>query len=149
MVNQYGVKIITSLRGQILCIARAMIELANGNYKSVKTELEGLRTHDSMLYVFSKITLLKAYYENNELRKIYPLTDAAKHFIYRRKDIREIQSSVFKFFHYLGKLALIKKNKGKGINNVESLLIEEGHFFQKRWVVLKHLELKQIYNEVK
>jgi hypothetical protein len=148
IVNEYGGKIVTSLRKQVLCIARSMIELVNGNYKSVKSELQDLKTHDSMLYIFSKITLLKSYYDNNELRKIYPLTDAVKHFVYRRKDLQEIQNSVFKFLYYLGKIAQVKKNKGKGISNIESLLIEENHFFQKRWIELKYGELKQIFVDV-
>lgn len=145
ILNEYSGKIVTSLRDQVLCITKSMIELANGNYKFVKTNLENLITHDSMLYIFSKITLLKTYYENNQLRKIYPLTDAVKHFLYRRKDVSEIQNSVFKFLYYLGKLSQIKKSKGKGVMDIGSLLIEDSHFFQKRWVVSKHLELKQSY----
>ncbi|MFZ4590776.1 MAG: hypothetical protein ACOYN6_07245 [Ignavibacteria bacterium] len=146
IVNEYHEKIIISLREQVLCIAQSMIELVNGNFKFVKAKLENLKTHDSRLYIFSKTTLLKAYYENNEIRKIYPLTDTVKHFAYRRKDISDIQKSLFKFLYYIGKLAQIKKNKGKGFNNIESQLLEENHFFQKEWIVLKHMELKQSFD---
>lgn len=147
IVREYNVKIVTSLRETVLAIAQSIIELAQGDYKQVKTKLENVKTHDSLLYIFSKTTLLKAYYENNELRKIYPLTDAIKHFLYRRKDIQEIQKSLFRFLYYLGKLSQIKKKNGNGIENIESLLLSENHFFQKRWVVNKYLELKQTYGK--
>ena len=147
IVEEYGNKIVTSLREPVLVISKSMIELAQGNSKFVKTKLENIKTHDSMLYLFSKTTLLKAYYENNELRKIYPLTDAIKHFLYRRKDIQEIQKSIFKFLYYLGKLTQIKKKNGNGLESIESLLLIENYFFQKRWIVSKYLELKQTYDK--
>jgi hypothetical protein len=137
LVTVYNNKIVTSLREQVLNICRAMIELTKGNYDTVKKLLADEKPRDSMLFIFCKITLIKTYYENNEYRNIYPLTDALKHFLKRRKDTSGINVSVNKFLNYTSRLAQVKKNKGKGLEYVESSFSKEKYFFQKKWILEK------------
>ncbi len=84
IIGKYNNKLSLLLRNQVLKIANSVVELANGNYSEVKRLLINEKPKDSMLYVFCKSTLLKAYYESNDFKHIYPLSDSMKHLLKRR-----------------------------------------------------------------
>lgn len=148
IVNDYSLKVIESFRDQAVKVSKAMIELAKGNYDNVKELLENLKPHDPMLYIFCKSTLLKAYYENNDFKYIYPVTDAVKHFLQRRSDVTEVYSSVLKFLYYINKLTVLKKNHNKCLNDIENPLSKENYFFQKKWIIEKFNQLKSSVSSV-
>ncbi|MCI0474481.1 MAG: hypothetical protein L0Y76_12940 [Ignavibacteria bacterium] len=142
IISKYSDKIVASLRGQVSRICMGIIELAKGNYDKVRNLLEGEKPRDSMLNIFCKTTLIKAYFEKGDFRNIYPLSDTLKHFLKRRQDISGTHSNVIKFLNYTSKLAQIKKKNGKGLDYIETALLNEKYFFQKNWVVQKFNEIK-------
>jgi hypothetical protein len=143
IVQKYSGKIIASLRRQVSRICSGIIELAKGNYDNVRELLEGEKPHDSMLNIFCKTTLIKAYYEKGSFRNIYPLSDTLKHFLKRRADISTTHSNVIKFLNYTSKLAHVKRKNGAGVEYLETALFNEKYFFQKNWIVEKFNELKK------
>ena len=90
IIGKYNNKLSLLLRNQVLKIANSVIELANGNYYEVKRLLKNEKPKDSMLYIFCKTTLIKAYYESNDYKHIYPLSDSIKHLLKRRADTAEL-----------------------------------------------------------
>jgi len=142
IITKYSGKIVASLRAQVSRIGMGIIELGKGNYDNVKKLLEGEKPRDSMLNIFCKTTLIKAYFEKGDFRNIYPLSDTLKHFLKRRNDIATTCSNVIKFLNYTSKLAQAKKKNGSGLEYIESELSKEKYFFQKNWVVQKFNEIK-------
>jgi hypothetical protein len=142
IITKYSDKIVASLRGQVSRICMGIIELSKGNYENVRNLLYGEKPRDSMLNIFCKTTLIKAYYEKGDFRNIYPLSDTLKHFLKRRRDISGTHSNVIKFLNYTSKLAQIKKKNGTGLEYIESALLNEKYFFQKKWVLEKFHEIK-------
>jgi|WetSurSiteA1Bulk_404760.scaffolds.fasta_scaffold09306_2 hypothetical protein len=142
LITKYSDKVIASLRVQVSRISMGILELARENYDNVRKLLEGEKPRDSMLNIFCKTTLIKAYFEKGDFRNIYPLSDTLKHFLKRRKDISPTQSNVIKFLNYTSKLAQVKKKNGAGLEYIEAELSKEKYFFQKYWIIQKFNEIK-------
>ena len=77
----------------------------------------------------------------NELRNIYPMTDTIKHFLQRRTELKGLADNVLRFLKYVNKLARVKKNNGKGIQNLYVLASDERLFFHRPWILEKYKEL--------
>lgn len=137
LVTVYSSKIIESLREQVIYICRAIIEFSKGNYSIVIRMLKNTKPRDPMLYIFCKTTLIKAYYETNAFRNIYPLIDSVKHYLQRRTDIAELYPNVLKFLNYSSKLTQSKGNNRKGFELIKEKLSKENYFFEKKWTLEK------------
>jgi len=143
LVTEYNSKIIESLREQVIIICRAIIEFSKCNYSSVIRMLTNVKPRDPMLYIYCKTTLIKAYYETNAYRNIYPLIDSVKHYLQRRTDIAEISPNILKFLYYSSKLSQSKGNNRKGFELLKTKLSKENYFFDKYWTLEKMNQLSR------
>jgi hypothetical protein len=144
ILSRYSHKILSPSKQQVLNICHALVEFSKENYVKVKKMLSDEKPHDPALYIFCKTTLCKVFYELNDFRSIYPLTDSIRHFLRRRHEISELSPGISKFIGCVNKLSRIKKNNGKGIEDMLPVLKEEKLFFQKQWVVRKIEQLLNI-----
>jgi hypothetical protein len=145
---KYNAKMNSEYRKQVTVICRAMIDFSKGKYSSVKTLLIDDKTKNISMYIFSKLTLLKALYELNDVRIMIPLIDTVKHYLNRHiQSDGPYKNSIFLFLNYLNSLSTSKRKNGRGAERLLDRLNDSNLFFQKKWIVTKAEELKKLSTE--
>jgi len=141
LIDEFETKMDELTGKPALCLCRAMVECKKENFVKAKKLLMQEKPHGFVQYVFNKTVLIKVYYELNEYRSIYPMTDTIKHFLQRRTEMKGLADNVLRFLNYVNKLARVKKNNGKGIQNLYALAADEKLFFHRPWIIEKYKEL--------
>lgn len=140
---KYNAKMNSEYRKQVSVISRAMIDFSKGKYSGVKTLLLNDKTKNISMYIFSKLTLLKALYELNDVRVMIPLIDTVKHYLNRHIQVEgPYKNSIFLFLNFLNSLSTSKRKNGRGADKILDRLNNGKLFFQKNWIVAKAEELK-------
>lgn len=146
-LQDYKSKLVHSPNQDVLSLCTARIEFSKGNYDNVKKLLKNVKTHDPVLYMQNKVMMLRTYYENNELRHIYPLIDTIKHFLKRKTLSTQPLGTIKDFLYCFNKLVHAKKNHGKGLEYIESFISGDKFFMQKKWITEKYHELKELFKD--
>jgi len=142
LVTNYSDKITPSFRESVINVCAAMIEIAKGNPEKARNMVVNEKPRDTTVYGFSKMTLLRAYYERNDLNYIYPLIDTLKHYLRRRSEASKRAPNINLFLTYLSRLVTVRKNNGKGLEALETNLMTERYFFHKIWIMEKIEHMK-------
>ncbi|MCX6158192.1 MAG: hypothetical protein NTY74_09480 [Ignavibacteriae bacterium] len=144
-LHKYNNKMNAEYRKNVTTICQAMIEFAKGRYTHTRNLLMKDKTKNISMYIFSKVTLLKSLYELNELRVVLPLIDTVKHYLSRHISVKgPYRDSIFTFLNYLNSMCTAKRKNGRGADRLLKKLNNDQAFFQKRWIVIKAEELKQM-----
>ena len=141
LILEFDSKMDEITRQPAVCLCRAMVECKKRNFLKAKKLLLQEKPHGFVQYVFNKTVLIIVYYELNELRNIYPMTDTIKHFLQRRTELKGLADNVLRFLKHINKLARVKKNNGKGIQHLYPLATDEKLFFHRPWILEKYEEL--------
>lgn len=144
-LRKYNSKMNTEYKKPVSTISHAMIDFAKGRYTVAKNLLMNDKTKNTSMYIFSKATLLKSLFELSELRVVLPLIDTVKHYLSRHITTKgPYKDSIFAFLNYLNSLCTAKRKHGRGADKLLKKLNNDKSFFQKRWIVAKAEELKEL-----
>jgi hypothetical protein len=144
-LNKYSNKMNSEFRKQVCVICHAMIDFHKGHFTAAKNLLTHEKSKNLSMYIFSKITLLKALYEVNDIRVMIPLIDTVKHYLTRHIVAKgPYKDSIFNFLNYLNSLSTAKRKNGRGAERLLDRLNNGKLFFQKQWVVAKAEELRKL-----
>ena len=146
-LHKYNCKMNAEYRKNVTTICQAMLEFAKGRFTHARNLLMKDKTKNISMYIFSKLTLLKSLYEINELRVVLPLIDTVKHYLNRHIVAKSpYRDSIFAFLNSLNTLCTSKRKNGRGADKLLKKLNESKVFFQKRWIIEKANELKELAN---
>lgn len=144
-ISEYKSKLINIHQNEVLNLCIARIEFSKGNYNKVMELIKDMKSNDPILYIQHKIILLKTYYEKDELRYIYTLTDTIKHYLKRKSLNNQPVSIITDFINCYNKLIYSKNHHGKGLEYIKTMISSDKFFIQKKWISEKYQELKAVY----
>jgi hypothetical protein len=141
--DKYKGNIAHEFKRDTINLASSLISFSAKKYKDCIAQLNKVGYKYSYFYLKSKETLIKVYYELNEINSLEAAVDAAKHYLKRHQDILSIHYERFMLFlNYINRLTkLDKKNKGE-IKMLMKKLDENRSTLAREWLIEKIIELR-------
>jgi hypothetical protein len=143
-IKKYVSKLDEKLRINIYNSSKAILKYSEKDYDEAIELLEKNDSSESTLHIFSKVLLIQCFYEKNELKRAYMVSDALKRYLYRNKDMQELtKSAVLNYIHYVQRFISIKKNLFKKSDDILDKIYEEKVSIRKEWLISKAIEVNE------
>jgi len=126
-------------------LSAARIHFENNEYDMSLQQLLKVDNINPYFYLSHKILLLQNYFETGENESITPLLETLSKYLKRRIDISdELKDNYIKFLFYFRKLKTVSTTKVYLASNLLKELQKEKFFLQKKWILEKAGQQKQL-----
>lgn len=139
----YKGNITSDVKRDTINLASALIAFHEKKYKECIAFLGKVGYKYTYFYLKSKETLIKAYYELDELESMEAVVDAAKHYLKRHKEILSIHYDRFiLFLNYIINLTKLDKKQKPELKVLMKKLDENRTTIAREWLIEKIIEMK-------
>ncbi len=139
----YKSNITSDVKRDTINLSLALIAFYEKKYKECIGYLGKVGYKYTYFYLKSKETLIKAYYELDEIESMEAVVDAAKHYLKRHKDILSIHYDRFiLFLNYVINLTKLDKKQKPELKILMKKLDENRTTIAREWLIEKIIEMK-------
>jgi len=139
----YKGNIATEVKRDTINLSSALISFQLKKYKECIGHLSKVGYKYTYFYLKSKETLIKAYYELDEIESLEAVIDAAKHYLKRHKEMLSIHYERYiLFLNYVTNLIKLDKKQKPELKLLMKKLDENRTTIAREWLIEKIIEMK-------
>jgi hypothetical protein len=125
-------------------LSRGLIEFSRRNYDAAIKHIAKVNYRNSYYYLKSKETLMKIYYETDDMEALLPLIDSTRHYLNRRKELLSIHYERYiEFLKCVNLLARIKQKDSDDAYLLRDELKRKRNIISSDWLMEKLSEQEE------
>ena len=142
--RKYSSRLNAESRADTENLSRGLTEFNKKNYELSIIHIEKVNYINSYYYLKSKETLIKIYYETNDMLALVPLLDSTRHYLNRRKNLLSIHYKRYMdFLKCVGFLLRIRQRDADNAYKIRNELKSNKNIISHEWLLEKLYETSE------